>query len=77
MVTDGVIVRFGKLLRLGKEFRERDDDDVAGVILIPALAITVRGDCNIFELLLVRYRGIPLMEDGDDDKLLLLPLLRL
>lgn len=75
MVTDGVIVRFGKLLRFGKEFMERGGIVVAGDILILEEAIAERGDCSILALLFERYRGIPLIDEGDDK--LLLALLRL
>lgn len=81
MVTDGVIVRFGKLLRFGKEFIGRGDADVAGDILMledePPIPpdMAERADVSTLALLLERYTGIPLIDVGNEE--LLLALLRL
>lgn len=42
MVTDGVMVRFGRLVRGGK-LLERCDEEVAGVMVVPAAKVAPAG----------------------------------
>jgi len=57
MVTEGVMVRFGRLVRGGK-LLERCDEEVAGVMVVPAAKVAPAGSDDLgggsMELLLLR-----------------------